>query len=151
MENFMPGRSEAAFRMWRNPKYLKAQSRAKTLWWTNPAHRTLMRKKLIKAWTPERRQKHKGFATKGARRLHRWLGGARAGWRLEHRVDFSFVVDIAYPKLKLVIEVDGKSHDSLKQKVKDQSLDRVLRGFGWSVFRIPETGCRLLPWRNFLN
>jgi very-short-patch-repair endonuclease len=56
----------------------------------------------------------------------------------------NFAVDIAQPDLKIVIEVDGQSHNWLGQKKIDIKRDRRLRRNGWTVFRVSESGCRLL-------
>jgi hypothetical protein len=77
----------------------------------------------------------------GARKLKRLLG---RGWKLEHWVWKGIAIDIAHPKLKLAIEVDGKSHGKEIQKKQDRQRDKVLRKLGWTVFRVSEDGCRLL-------
>jgi very-short-patch-repair endonuclease len=49
-----------------------------------------------------------------------------------------FVIDIAFPKIHLAIEVDGSSHDSKIQIAKDKVRDIYLKENGWFVLRLPE-------------
>jgi very-short-patch-repair endonuclease len=80
----------------------------------------------------------------GARKLKRLLGRR---WKLEYKVGgfgWPISVDIAYPPMRLAIEVDGVTHNDPKQQAKDRMRDQRLRSLGWSVFRISEEGCRLL-------
>lgn len=44
-------------------------------------------------------------------------------------------VDIAFPKQKLVIEIDGPYHDSEEQKERDFRRDIFLNKEGWKVLR----------------
>lgn len=43
--------------------------------------------------------------------------------------------DIANPKLKIAIEVDGASHRTRKQKVIDQKKAEILSNIGWRLLR----------------
>lgn len=56
----------------------------------------------------------------------------------QYPVGCAFVVDIAFPKVRLAIEIDGKSHNSRKQKNKDLKRDLFLRENGWIVLRIKD-------------
>ena len=46
-----------------------------------------------------------------------------------------YKVDIAYPELKLAIEVDGLTHKLRKWRFLDQRKEAVLSALGWSVLR----------------
>jgi len=155
----MATNSEAARKRWRDPEYRTKQlisfsERQKRLWSRRDyrRHHTGVLKKIWK--DPERRKrlsirhKQNGVrwrSSKGAIRLHRLLG---RGWKLEFNVTLSryrrYAIDIAYPEMRLAIEVDGKTHSNVKQRLRDAKRDRDLRFLGWSVFRISEEGCRLL-------
>ena len=47
----------------------------------------------------------------------------------------NFIVDFYFPKLKLVIEVDGDSHFTDSGLVYDEERTRVLEGYGLRVIR----------------
>ena len=49
-----------------------------------------------------------------------------------------FVLDFAFPKLKICIEIDGKSHEKKKQIKIDKKRDKFLYDMGWVVIRIPD-------------
>lgn len=155
----MATNSEAAKKRWRDPNYRAKQlisfsERQKRLW-TDKSYRRHHTGLLKVIWSdPERRKRlsmrHRQNGVRwrssfGARRLHRRLG---RGWKLEYWVSWSryrrYAVDVAYPEMKLAIEVDGRTHDSLEQKRKDRRRDFELRTLGWSVFRVSEAGCRLI-------
>lgn len=44
-------------------------------------------------------------------------------------------MDVAWPDIKLDVEIDGTNHDAPKQKLKDAERTRFLNGRGWSVLR----------------
>lgn len=44
-------------------------------------------------------------------------------------------VDLAYPELKIAIEVDGSTHNYQKQKRIDRWKEKQLKNLGWSVLR----------------
>ena len=46
-----------------------------------------------------------------------------------------FIVDFYCPKLKLVIEIDGESHDTENAQDYDQERTEVLQGYGLKVIR----------------
>ena len=46
-----------------------------------------------------------------------------------------YKVDIAFPKLKIAIEVDGQTHKTKKWKFLDRRKTEVLEFLGWSVLR----------------
>ncbi len=47
-----------------------------------------------------------------------------------------WVADFASPAIKLAIEVDGPSHDTLEQQAWDEMKTEYLRTSGWRVIRI---------------
>jgi very-short-patch-repair endonuclease len=50
-----------------------------------------------------------------------------------------YVMDIAFPQLKIDIEADGETfHSSPKQVARDEKRDMVLRNLGWTVVRFKE-------------
>mgnify|MGYP001597965203 CR=1 FL=1 len=52
-----------------------------------------------------------------------------------------FVIDIAFIKEQIAIEVDGEKHDGKKQKSLDDKRDRYLRNNNWIVLRIKDREC----------
>lgn len=47
-------------------------------------------------------------------------------------------LDFANEKLKLYIEIDGRSHAKPERKEKDRDRDRILSDLGWTGLRIPD-------------
>ena len=71
--------------------------------------------------------------------LHAALG---AGWVMEYNVKEAALpnwrvvaVDLAYPTLRLAVEVDGASHRSTKQRNRDQRKAKMLTDTGWTLIR----------------
>lgn len=75
--------------------------------------------------------------------LARALGPA---WEMEHvvktkgapaamRYPPAYKIDIAYPGLKVAVEVDGNSHMLLTRQAQDAKKDTFLSGRGWTVLR----------------
>lgn len=56
-------------------------------------------------------------------------------WRRKYRID------IAFPKQKLAVEVDGYRHKLASQRESDERKDDYLRERGWRIFRIPARYC----------
>lgn len=50
-----------------------------------------------------------------------------------------YIADFMCPELKLVIEVDGLSHDNEYQYRKDQERDKRLSSLGFKTIRIPDS------------
>ena len=80
--------------------------------------------------------------TEFAKQLKKALG---RNWFLEYRIgrgkgngSGNFPADIANPKLKIIIECDGKSHEYPKQKMRDKKRDKMAVLQGWKVIRIKE-------------
>ena len=57
----------------------------------------------------------------------------RTGWGRGNATHYT--IDVAHPVLKIAIELDGSSHQSLARKQSDARKDEFLRGQGWKVFR----------------
>ncbi|MFM9874376.1 MAG: endonuclease domain-containing protein [Fimbriimonadaceae bacterium] len=60
----------------------------------------------------------------------RKLRGLGFHFRNQHAIA-DFVADFACPKLRLIIEIDGRSH--LDQEDKDQLREHTLKTLGWSI------------------
>jgi len=48
----------------------------------------------------------------------------------------NFIVDFYCTKLKLVIEIDGDSHEIKKNQIRDKKKDQFLQSLGLSIIRI---------------
>lgn len=46
-----------------------------------------------------------------------------------------YKLDVAWPIAKLDVEIDGSTHDSAEQKIKDRERTKFLERQGWSVLR----------------
>jgi very-short-patch-repair endonuclease len=66
------------------------------------------------------------------RRLARWK------FRRQHPID-RFVVDFVTIDGKLIVEVDGVTHDSAKAITRDAERTRILESLGFHVVRITNT------------
>jgi hypothetical protein len=125
-------RMEAAMRRpWRDPIHVARMSRISKARWRDPRYRPALLANSIRNLGPSR----------GACALHSLLG---TGWHLEYWTPYG-PIDIAHPALKLAIEVDDPGHRRTKQRQRDQRKSRGLRTLGWSLFRITETACGVLP------
>ena len=47
-----------------------------------------------------------------------------------------YTLDVSFPCLKIAIEVDGPSHRVLAVQEADRRKTRLLRSYGWHVFRV---------------
>ena len=56
----------------------------------------------------------------------------------QHPIGERFVLDIAFVKEQIAIEVDGKSHSSSKQRRIDDKRDRYLENNNWIILRIKD-------------
>lgn len=61
------------------------------------------------------------------------LGGYK--FRRQQKI-YDYIVDFYCHKLRLIIEVDGDIHSSLKQAEHDKSRDKILKINGYNVFRL---------------
>lgn len=53
-----------------------------------------------------------------------------------------YYLDLAWPEIKLDVEVDGYSHSHKDQKLKDAERTEFLNGLGWSVLRFSNVEVR---------
>jgi len=60
------------------------------------------------------------------------LGGYR--FRRQHPIE-NFITDFACVKSKLIIEVDGPTHDAEKDREYDERRTAILNAKGWTVVR----------------
>ncbi|HEX2800685.1 MAG TPA: endonuclease domain-containing protein [Phenylobacterium sp.] len=66
----------------------------------------------------------------------RGRGGDRPVFRRQHPYG-SMILDFYCPAAKLAVEIDGSTHWSDEQIIKDQARDLWLKGKGIEVLRIP--------------
>ncbi|MFA5358429.1 MAG: endonuclease domain-containing protein [Patescibacteria group bacterium] len=82
------------------------------------------------------RTKLRRNSTKSEDRLWRELRGEQLGYKFRRQYGIeNFIVDFYCPKLNLVIEVDGISHDSEEAQIKDARREEYLRSRGIKVLR----------------
>lgn len=56
----------------------------------------------------------------------------------QHPIGDRYVVDFAFIKEMVALEIDGKSHEEKRQKRSDKIRDRYLRENKWAVLRIKD-------------
>lgn len=69
-------------------------------------------------------------------------------FRRQHPIG-RFTADFACPKAKLVVELDGNSHDERVEQ--DAVRDELLRECGWRTLRVPNRDLMRSPedvWKN---
>src|SRR5689334_21688337 len=70
-------------------------------------------------------------------KLARWLRAHGFDPQIECWVgNCGITVDLAYPELRLAVEVDGGYHDQWSQKQEDACRDRTLYAVGWECIRV---------------
>jgi very-short-patch-repair endonuclease len=63
--------------------------------------------------------------------------GRIAGRRFRRQMPVGpFITDFGCAEIKLIIEVDGSSHDGAKKVIRDEQRSAYLRNRGYTVFRI---------------
>ena len=97
-------------------------------------------------WTPGR-QRYRELKTRYAKRnirnatpaeaalwshLHQWRTGYRAQRQYNIR---GYLIDVAFPALRIAIEVDGPYHDTPKAKQYDTQRTQALQAHGYTVLR----------------
>jgi len=71
---------------------------------------------------------------RAGRIAHKWVGG----FEVRHGKQ-PFLMDIAFPLLKIDVEADGETfHSSADQMSRDKKRDMILRNMGWTVVRFRE-------------
>jgi very-short-patch-repair endonuclease len=69
--------------------------------------------------------------------LWRKLSGSKTGFPFRRQLVIGhWIVDFASTKVRLVVEVDGPSHEDRARS--DAARDRALRKLGWHVVRVSE-------------
>lgn len=63
----------------------------------------------------------------------RQISGAK--FRRQHPID-AYIADFACVAARLVVEIDGRSHDAVDQAVYDEGRTRKLNERGWRVLRV---------------
>jgi leucyl-tRNA synthetase len=75
--------------------------------------------------------------TRGEERLWRCLSGSKTGFAFRRQLVIGdHIVDFAATKARLVVEVDGSSHEDREHF--DAQRDRALAALGWYVLRVTE-------------
>lgn len=123
-----------------NRKYASSRMKAR-----NPMKDPKVRAKVSKTlqemnWGPQ----IQGGNGRGPTKPQRLLAEA-LGWPMEitvptkttrgHGYPTHYKVDVGHPELKVAIEVDGPSHQSLVVKKQDRKKEAFLRSRGWIVLR----------------
>jgi len=69
----------------------------------------------------------------------RILRAKKTGYQFNRQFSIgNYIVDFISRELKLIIEVDGSSHDSSEQSAKDFDREKVLRELGYTIIRFKE-------------
>lgn len=55
------------------------------------------------------------------------------------------LVDLHWPDRRLVVEIDGPTHQTPVQRARDRRRDARLRSLGWHVVRVPADRARMAP------
>jgi very-short-patch-repair endonuclease len=64
------------------------------------------------------------------------LKGRQLGWqfRVQHPVG-PYIADFACVRLKLIVEIDGATHSTSKERAHDEARTRCLETEGWALLR----------------
>ena len=57
-------------------------------------------------------------------------------WKKQKDYPTCYKVDLAYPSLKIAVEIDGYSHKVLTRQVQDRKKEAKLKELGWLVLRV---------------
>lgn len=57
-----------------------------------------------------------------------------------------YIADFAAPRIKLIVEVDGKQHETPQAIAYDMHRDAVIRADGWRIFRVRARDVFARPW-----
>src|SRR5262245_31304320 len=91
--------------------------------------------------THERARSYRKEMTDAEAKLWSMLRGRRLAefkFRREHPIG-PYVVDFACVGARLIVEVDGPSHDNPEQAEFDANRTAFLENAGWRVVRVPNT------------
>jgi len=85
-------------------------------------------------------RKNRINGTKGEAILwKRVLRAKRTGYQFNRQfIIGNYIVDFISRRLKLIIEIDGNSHNSYEQSAKDFEREKVLKELGYTVIRFKE-------------
>lgn len=83
--------------------------------------------------------------TKAERALEPHIAALGLRYRSQHPYWGICIADFVLLDEGLIIEVDGPSHDTLKQKIKDADYAVRLKKRGWDVVRIKNEDCHSFP------
>lgn len=64
------------------------------------------------------------------------MGAAGLSFEFQFPTRSGFILDFAFPKEKLVVEVDGPTHYTQAGKKKDRFRDWMLRREGWRILHV---------------
>ncbi|MCT8266706.1 DUF559 domain-containing protein [Afifella sp. JA880] len=97
-----------------------------------------MPRSVIEPEVRDRARKQRKSPTRGEKAMHEYLRSFRPyGARFRREAPIGpYVVDFAWLSARIVIEVDGASHDLPGRPVEDARRDRFLEGRGFRVFRV---------------
>ncbi len=69
--------------------------------------------------------------------LWKFIRGNQLGYKFRRQFSIgNFIVDFYCHELKLVVELDGWTHESAKTKIKDKIKQQFLESNGYKVFRL---------------
>lgn len=112
----------------------------------NPMSRPEIREKMrLTSIRIGNRPQKRGGNGKGPTKYQLILATA-IGWDMEHIINTGalkdkykapnhYKIDIANPELKIAIEVDGNSHNTIKGQDRDERKDAFLKEIGWKIIR----------------
>jgi len=85
-------------------------------------------------------RKNRLDGTKGEALLwKRVLRAKRTGYQFNRQFSIgNYIVDFISRKLKLIIEIDGSSHNSYEQAAKDYEREKALKALGYTIIRFKE-------------
>ena len=84
-----------------------------------------------------RRQKLRNSSTPWERKLWNYLKNSQLdGYKFRRQQGIeNYIVDFYFPKLKLVIEIDGGGHYKTENRVTDKIRENNLKAWGYKILR----------------
>jgi len=93
------------------------------------------------AWLEDEARRMRFSPTTGEQILWRALSGSKLGVGFRRQLVIGHcIVDFACTKLRLVVEIDGASHEGRERH--DARRDRALESLGWRVLRAEDAEVR---------
>lgn len=75
--------------------------------------------------------------TKAEEALEHKIAKTGVRYRTQYPIfKLSIIADFAFPDLRILLEVDGKSHESEAAKAKDRARDQKTAELGWRTIRV---------------